>query len=147
MKRNRSLLLPALSAIISLGFARGVAAQATETRFAVTHLHTMSQCIGYLYVSADRVRFEVVHSILDKRHSFDLARGDIKSVRQWTIFRIPQNAVEVQTATETYHFLLLPDSANLATSEPAQWGVRQAAPINALIAVLQGTALGTPVTT
>jgi len=147
MNRNRSLLLPALSAIIPLAFAPGIPAQAPATRFAVTHLHTLSQCIGYLYISADRVRFEVVHSIADKAHSFDLARSDIKSARPWTMLRIPQNIVEVKTSTETYHFLLLPDSADLATTEPRQWGIRQAVPISTLIAALQGTAPQTAVAT
>ncbi|HEX4605888.1 MAG TPA: hypothetical protein VH724_17935, partial [Candidatus Angelobacter sp.] len=31
-----------------------------EVRFAVAHQHAMSWCYGYLYVSTDKIRYEVV---------------------------------------------------------------------------------------
>src|SRR5215469_10314329 len=43
-----------------------------EVRFAVAHQHAFSWCYGYLYVSADKIRFEVVQPQANSNHSFEV---------------------------------------------------------------------------
>ncbi len=109
-----------------------------EARFTVAHVHTASQCIGYLYVSGSRIRYEVAQPETDKKDSFDLARTDIAAVQQWTLLGVPQNAVEIKTARGNYHFWLLPDGVDPRNTSPRQWNARNAVAVSPLIAALQG---------
>src|SRR5438067_12362610 len=43
-------------------------------RYPVGHQHAMSGCLGYLYISKDRMKFE---SKTEPAHSFDQARSDL----------------------------------------------------------------------
>jgi len=121
----------------------GLTAGAAESRYAVTHSHTISQCVGYLYVSPTRIRFEVIQPALDKGHSFDLLRSDFTAIQLWTLLGTPLNAVELKTARNNYHFSLLPDNADLANIPSKQWNLANALPANTLLAALKGQAGGT----
>ena len=49
-------------------------------RFPVAHSHTLTVCVGYLYVSADKVRYEAVGPDNANPDSFDLRRDQIQDV-------------------------------------------------------------------
>jgi hypothetical protein len=49
-------------------------------RYPVGHQHAMTGCLGYLYISKDRMKFE---SKTEPTHSFDLARADLTVAQQW----------------------------------------------------------------
>jgi hypothetical protein len=119
----------------------------SESRYSVTHMHAVSTCAGYLYVSPTRIRFEVVQPEADKKHSFDLSRREITSVQQWVLLGNVMNAAEIKTARGgTYRFWLLSDTADIERTPPKQWGNPQ--PVATLIAALRGqpaaTASGAP---
>ncbi len=140
MRNNNRIRVPAWAAIaVALVLSRAAPAQVPGgvTRFTVTHLHLLSQCVGYLYVSQDSVRYEVVQPEGDKKHSFSLPRRDIHVVREWVMFGRPQNTAEVMTTRGTQLFLLLPDAADLAGTNPKNWGARAAMPVATLLAALQ----------
>lgn len=111
-----------------------------EQRFPVAHAHTASWCVGYLYVSENRVRYEVVQPERDKKHSFDLARSEIGTVQQWMLLGTPENGAEVKTGRGNYHFWLLPKDADLQRGPLKGWGMGNAPPAGPLIAALQGRA-------
>jgi hypothetical protein len=113
-------------------------------RYAVAHVHALTQCVGYLEISTDRIRYEVVKPESDKKHSFDLARTDIQAIQQWAVLGVPQNAVEIKATTGNYHFWLLPDTADLVRTQPTQWGARSAAPVATLLAALTGAPMPEP---
>jgi hypothetical protein len=112
-------------------------AAAARLRFTVAHAHTGSWCVGYLYISTDRIRYEVVQREADKQHSFDLARSDILAESQWVLLGQPQNAVEIKTAHGNYHFWLLPINADLQGTPIGRWGMASAIPGGPLLAALQ----------
>ena len=111
---------------------------AGETRFAVVHLHTASQCSGYLYVSQAGVRYEEMQPASDKKHSFSLSRSEITAVQPWVFAGTPMNAAEIRTAHGNYHLWLLPDGANVANTPSNQWNIRNVLPVGPLVAALQG---------
>src|SRR5438067_304409 len=105
------------------GSAPSQMAPGMESRYAVAHAHALTQCIGYLYVSATRIRYEVVQPQADKRHSFDLSRSEIASIQQWMVLGTLMNAAELRVGRANYHFWLLPDNADLARTSPTQWNI------------------------
>jgi hypothetical protein len=133
-----ALLITSLPARWQIVEAQVNPAAGSESRFAVVHAHAASQCIGYLFVSANRIRYEVAQPETDRKDSFDLARTEITAVGQWILLGVPQNAVEIRTAHGNYHFWLLPDNADVRNTAPRQWNVRNAVPVSPLIAALQG---------
>jgi hypothetical protein len=108
-----------------------------QLRFTVAHAHTATWCVGYLYISKDRVRYEVVQPAIDQQHSFDLARTDITTMRQWVLIGTPENAVEIKTARATYHFWRLPNDADLRGTPVTQWGMGSAVPAAPVLTALQ----------
>jgi hypothetical protein len=109
-----------------------------EVRFPVAHLHSASQCVGYLYISAGRVRFEVVQPQNDKKHGFDLSRSEIMTIQQWIVLKTPMNAGEIKTSHGNFHFLLLPDGADLVSTPANHWNVNNVPPIGSSLPALQG---------
>jgi hypothetical protein len=68
-------------------------------RYPVAHQHAMSACMGYLYISKDRIKFD---SQTEAVHSFDQARSDITVAQQWHL--VKQEA-EIRFRNNTvYHF-------------------------------------------
>jgi hypothetical protein len=114
--------------------AQASAASTSELRFPVAHLHVGTWCMGYLYIGADELRFEVVRPDKDKAHSFQLKRSDIKAVQPWNLFGQVQNIAEIKTARSNYHFYLLQSDADLAPG--SRWNVNNAAPATTLISAI-----------
>jgi hypothetical protein len=119
----------------------GVPGTATaEQRFAVVHIHTASQCAGYLYISQGHIRYEALQPAANQKHSFDLQRNEVLSVTQWVLMGTIENAVEIKTAHGNYHFWLLPDGSDVANTASSRWTLPSLAQIAPLIAALRGQA-------
>ena len=78
-------------------------------RFAVSHIHgtmgfTMSSCSGYLYISADTIRYDVAGPDKFKDHSFTHDRSDIANVSVHGYFGIKWIAIQLKDGS-TYSFL------------------------------------------
>ncbi len=75
-------------------------------RLTVAHAHTFTGCAGYLYVTAETIRYEVVAPATDKGHSFEQRRSDLRVVGHWTIWGQPTNFAELKFVggAGTYHF-------------------------------------------
>jgi len=54
-----------------------------ELKYAVAHGHHVGWCFGYLYISHEGVRYEVVSPESDKAHALTLQRSDILSAGEW----------------------------------------------------------------
>ena len=96
----------------------------------VGHQHTGSWCLGYLYITPDEIRYEVVKPDRFKNHAFRIQRSQIEALGEWIILGQPQNATEIKFQHLTYHFWLLrpQDVTNGPTVElttpnalPFQW--------------------------
>jgi len=101
--------------------------------------------MGYLYLSADRIRYEVIRPDKDKRHGFQISRSELIAVQQWVLMGTPENAAEVKTARAVYHFLWMPnDNDLLHPGQPALFKPGDAGAPDALIAALRdpSTVLG-----
>ena len=59
-----------------------------EARFTVAHVHTASQCIGYLYVSGSRIRYEVAQPETDKKTLSTWLERTSLQVQQWTLLGV-----------------------------------------------------------
>lgn len=74
-------------------------------RLNVAHMHTFTGCGGYLYVTADTIRYEVVGPSQDKGHSFELRRSELRVAGQWTIWGQQTGFAELKFhGAGTYHF-------------------------------------------
>src|SRR5579864_1252349 len=103
------ILISATAAYGSVQQAQDLTAQAApgaadthEVRFAVAHQHAMSWCYGYLYVSTDKVRYEVVQPQSNHNHSFAAPRTEV-TVKQWVLMGQPQDVIELKVNGATYH--------------------------------------------
>jgi len=111
------------------------AAPAGEARFPVAHAHFGGVCRGYLYVSPERLRYDVVQPEKDKNHSFQILRSDVVAVQPWILAGRAQNITEIRTARSIYHFWLLPKDADVNSTGLFNGGA--AAPAATLIAAIQ----------
>lgn len=111
-------------------------------RFPVAHMHIGTWCMGYLYVTPDELRYEVVAPDKDKAHSFQLKRSDLKAVQPWNLFGQVQNIAEIKTSHANYHFYLLRSDADLALGR--QWRVANAAAATTLLSAILNPAGYTP---
>ena len=159
MTKMRRLVLFALAALLvrspitrcasssplslGLNFGQAPTANPSELRFPVAHLHVGTWCMGYLYIGADQLRYEVVRPDKDKAHSFQLKRSDIRAVQSWNLFGQVQNIAEIKTARSNYHFYLLQSDADLAPG--SRWNVNNAAPAATLISAILNPAGFAPV--
>jgi hypothetical protein len=74
-------------------------------RYPVAHWHAMSACLGWLYISHDTMRYEVVSPEQDKGHAFELRRSDLAAAQQWRVWGTSTGAAEFKFRTGgTYHF-------------------------------------------
>jgi len=74
-------------------------------RYPVAHQHAMTGCYGYLYVSRDSMRYEVVQPEKDKGHSFERPRSQLTVAKQWTFMGKGLPEAEFKFAGGgTYHF-------------------------------------------
>jgi hypothetical protein len=130
---------------LTLPQAPSLAAAANELRLPVAHLHVGTWCMGYLSISADELRYEVVHPDKDKAHSFQLKRSDIRAVQPWNLLGQVQNIAEIKAGRSNYHFYLLQSDADLAPGR--RWNVNNAGPATTLISAIlnpAGFAAGNP---
>jgi PDZ domain len=107
-----------------------------EVRFAVAHAHVSSWCLGYLYVSADSIRYEVMKPEKDKKHGFTVSRSEI-AVQQWMRLGQLENAIEIKTLHGSYHFWWVPNEEDLQPGRPALFNPSVAAAPDTLIATLK----------
>jgi hypothetical protein len=116
---------------------QGTSSPANEVRFPVAHAHTGSWCMGYLYISADSIRYEVIRPDKDKKHSFRISRSDITAVQQWILLGTPEKATEIKTTHAVYHFWWMPNENDLQPGQPSLFNPRDAADPGTLIAAVK----------
>ena len=110
-----------------------------EMRFAVAHQHSFSWCYGYLYVSQDKVRYEVVQPQSNRNHSFEVPRTEV-TVHQWTIVGQPQDAIELKANGATYRMRWLGNEAEVATATAKRMSPPVSQPPASLISAIQNPA-------
>lgn len=65
-------------------------------RFAVSHWHLVGGCYGYLTITRQEIRYDVVKPTKDKEHSFRSDRQTLTRTRQWFYGTFQRPAVEIQ---------------------------------------------------
>ena len=105
-------------------------------RFAVAHEHTGSWCVGWLNVSSEYIEY-VVEQPPGGAHSFRIKRSEVLSLTKWTVRGQSTNALEMQTAHQTYHFWWLANERDLQTGKPYQWNPPDAAPPDPILRIIQ----------
>ena len=128
-----SLSLPALHH----RFVQLAAATEPEVRFPVAHAHMGSWCMGYLYISAGGLRYEVIRPDKDKNHGFRISRSDLTAVQQWMFLGTLEEATEIKTARAVYHFWLMPNENDLQPGQPSLFNPRDAADPGTLMTALR----------
>ena len=137
------ILISATAAYGSIQQAQDPTAQAApgaadthEVRFAVAHQHAMSWCYGYLYVSADKVRYEVVQPQSNRNHSFEAPRTEV-TVRQWVLLGQPQDVIELKVKGVIYHMRWLKNEAEVNTAGSKRMRPPDSAAPDTLISTIQ----------
>lgn len=70
-------------------------------KYPAAHQHAMTGCMGYLYISRDRMKFE---SKTEPAHSFEHALADMTTARQWTLLGTALQEAEFKfRGGRTYH--------------------------------------------
>lgn len=132
-----AIAIPLLFVTRTIAAAQQTAPLASEVRFPVAHAHTGSWCMGYLYISADSIRYEVIRPDKDKKHSFRISRSDLTAVQQWILLGTPEKATEIKTAHAVYHFWWMPNENDLQPGQPSIFNPRDAADPSTLIAAVR----------
>jgi serine/threonine protein kinase len=65
-------------------------------RFAVSHWHVIGGCYGYLTITRQEIRYEVIKPAKDQAHGFRLDRRTLTTARQWYFGTYQRPAVELQ---------------------------------------------------
>jgi hypothetical protein len=76
-------------------------------RLPAAHIHATSVCVGYLYISRDAIRYEVIRPEHDKGHSFDFKRTELTHADAWRLAVARGSATgpaEFKFRSGTYHF-------------------------------------------
>ena len=74
-------------------------------RYPVAHQHAATGCLGWLYISRDTMRFEVLGPPQDLGHAFELRRADLTEAKQWRFWgRLFPEAEFKFRGGGTYHF-------------------------------------------
>ncbi len=107
-----------------------------ETHFPVAVQHSGSWCYGYLHVSVDKVRLEVVQPKSDSSLYFVVPRAEVV-VHPWMILGVAQEAIELNAKGVIYHMRLLADEHEVKTGAPRRWAPPISLPPDALIAAVQ----------
>jgi len=147
MKRRYDLAVSLGLALFAFGLlapcniAQDVPAQPSQSvRFAVAHEHFSSWCLGYLYLDADSIWYEVVQPAKDKKHEFKIKRSELLAVGRWIFVNQPKNAVELRFGKSVYHFWWLPDEQQIQTGRRYQSDPPDAANPDQLIAAIRDPA-------
>ena len=110
-----------------------------DVRFAVAHQHRNSSwCYGYLYVTNDQVRYEVVQPESDQKHGFTINRAGV------TARGSAQDAFELVAQGATYRFRWLANEADVNSASTRPANPPAAAPPDIVIKKIQSPAAGTP---
>ena len=120
-------------------------APANEVRFSVAHAHKNSSwCMGYLYISHDKIRYAVVRPDKSKNHSFEIPRSALKSIGKWVPTESTAPATEIKTNDAVYHFWWMPNEDDLQPGNPSRFKPNDAAAPATLINALRhpATVLG-----
>ena len=114
---------------------------ANEFRYPMALQLAGSWCYGYLFASADKIRFDVVQPREDSQYSFEAPRTEV-TIRQWVLLGMPQDAIEVQAKGRTFHMRWLANAGEVATGPARRWTPPLSRPPLALIGAMQnpGTA-------
>lgn len=107
-----------------------------ELRFAVAHQHAFSWCYGYLYVTPDKVRFEVVQPQSNGNHAFEAPRTEVIA-RPWVMFGQPQDAIELRIKGVTYHMRWLSDESEVKTGPAKRMTPPISSPAYSVVAAIQ----------
>ena len=110
-----------------------------EVRFALALQLSGSWCYGYLHVSQDKIRFEVIQPQSDAGRSFDAPRSEVVA-GQWIIFGVPQDAIELRTKAATYHMRWLANESEVSSGAPRRWSPPLSRPPYAVIQAIQNPA-------
>jgi len=91
-------------------------------RFAVGHQHAGRGCYGYLYITRETIRFEVVQPDSDREHGFSYPRSSITEARQWKVMasRLPEAEFKF-LGGKTYHFFRIRESMVDEPSPKFRW--------------------------
>ncbi len=74
-------------------------------RYPVAHQHAATGCLGWLYISRDTMRYEVLGPPQDLGHAFELRRADLATAKQWRFWgRLFPEAEFKFSGGGTYHF-------------------------------------------
>ena len=74
-------------------------------RYPVAHQHAATGCLGWLYISRETMRFEVLGPPQDLGHAFELRRADLATAKQWRFWgRLFPEAEFKFRDGGTYHF-------------------------------------------
>jgi len=143
-KAKLSLTLGCLLAFTAL---RGGAQPNGDLRFAVAHQHMASWCYGYLYVTGNQLRYEVVQPQSDRGHSFAVDRSKVIAGHR-LLFGQPAEAlkdfINIKVKGQSYNFLWLANEAEVKTGGSHRMSPPQAAPPDTLLAALQNPPAGSP---
>jgi hypothetical protein len=110
------LLRPTAGLLIAFFAIAARAGSQVALRFPVAHMHTLNVCYGYLYVTAEGIRYEAVRP--NQRHSFTASRQEVQSAGRWVLLGTPQDVAELRIGRATYRFKVLADTTGVTTSVP-----------------------------
>jgi len=109
-----------------------------DVRFAVAHQHRNSSwCYGYLYVTNDQVRYEVVQPGSDQKHGFAINRAGV------TARGSAQDVFELVAPGATYRFRWLANEADVNSASARPANPPAAAPPDIVIKKIQSPTAGT----
>jgi len=92
-------------------------------RYPVAHQHAATGCLGWLYISRDTMRYEVLHPPQDMGHAFELKRSDLTVAQQWRFWGKLFNEAEFKfRGGGTYHFFHIRKSILQSRNTKFTWG-------------------------
>jgi len=110
---RRKAVGPPLAADEEIAWEKYLVKDAPEPtfRFAVAHQHKASACYGYLYITREMMRFEVIQPEKDREHGFSYPRSSVTEARQWKLMASRMPEVEFKfLGGKTYHFFRIRES-------------------------------------
>jgi hypothetical protein len=144
MKAVPTLAFAGLSAGLHAG-ARGLTqpnqasagANNGDLRFAVAHKHLATWCYGYLYVTSNEVRYEVVQPQSDHGHSFTADRSNVVVSHRAVLGQALTNFINLKVKSQSYNFLWLANEAEVRSGGARRMTPPEAAPPDTLITTIQ----------
>jgi hypothetical protein len=110
-----------------------------ELRFAVAEKRSFSWCYGYLNVTPETVRYEVVQPKSCEGSAFEARRSEVDA-RQWTVLGMPQAGIEIRVAGETRVLQWLVHEREVRSGDAFRLSPPRAQPPDRLLSALHGAA-------